>query len=180
MRTIVPAILLSIPLGMLVGAACAQPIHLTALPPPTGVTDLIYHCVTDRHSNPNKYPKCSDGIPLVVLDGGSGDCVALLPYNKLFVHTTANKLATRIRWNIVGAGGYVFMNEGVALKQQTGSTDVPTDFYDSSQLEASGRTVRIDSKDGKDSAMFDHAALVGNGGSVSCKPMDPVIVNRTD
>ena len=155
------------------------------------------HCDGQGHDSGKGYPKCHKGIPLVVLDAGLNPqgkplCVSLLPYNELVIHTGKKnngmpKDATVV-WEIFGSDEYVFGEQvdgsrvdGIALRPQPLSPDLPAMVYDGKGFDGTGkRRYKWRSKDeAPTNKKFNHdAVVVHQSGSHRCEPIDPVIINQ--
>lgn len=166
------------------------------LPFPEGTQQIpgmaTYHCDGRGHNSGKGYPKCHDGIPVVVLDAGldmnnQALCAALLPYNELVVHT-GQKLNGKAKeavvvWQIVNSNDYEFSSamDGIALRPPSGSPlPPPSDVYDDKGFDGNKQRYRWRAKDEAPTGKkFNHdAAVVHKSGSPKCAPMDPIIINQ--
>jgi hypothetical protein len=141
--------------------------------------DGVYHCVSDEHPNPNRYPKCNDGIPVIVLlkESGSG-CLALVPYRRLEVHTDQRR--TKVVWKLFGPDGYRFdTTKGIELRRKQGSTDPtkPDAIFQDGGRDTGDKfrwTVRLGAPEKRE---FDHDASVRDAQDKLCERIDPLIIN---
>jgi hypothetical protein len=141
----------------------------------------VYHCVSPGHSNPNKYPKCHDGIPVIVLLKEASDgCLALVPYRTLMIHTNRDK--TKVVWKLFGPDRYEFdLAKGIELRRKQNPTDptLPDAIFEGGGREANGTfswTIRLGAPEKKE---FEHDARVldpKNPGE-HCERIDPLITN---
>ena len=138
------------------------------------ITEGDYHCVRKNAPNPNKYPSCDDGIPVIVLLKADG-CLSLVPYYRLVIHTTGDR--TVVRWKIHGPDGYKFDDtNGIALKRKANQATDPSAIYDGKQKE-NNRTFKYEVVVGAPNFEFKHDAVVLSPNGTPCTPIDPLIQN---
>jgi hypothetical protein len=139
------------------------------------ITEGSFHCVGEGHPNPQKYPKCKDGIPVIVLLKPNGACLSLVPYYELIVHP-GRFGDTEVRWEILGPEGYEFdVNNGIKLAAKKDGNS-PTNNYRGHQRRNKS-SYKIDLIVGAPDDTFLHEAVV-KGPSGDCVPIDPLITNK--
>lgn len=139
------------------------------------VADGAFHCVGNG-PNPNRYPKCQDGIPVLVLLKDDGSCLSLVPYYELVVHGESAR-HTDIIWKLHGPATHEFdAGNGIELQAKSGSLIPPeTNYPEKVRVKPDEYRVRL--KAGASPLTFQHQAQVkGPGGA--CTPIDPLISNR--
>ena len=137
----------------------------------------IYHCQGPGAAKSGQnfnFPTC-DEIPVIVLDAGSGECVAFLPYNALWVHVGRNRPKTDVTWVILGPKGYKFDSGSGGLSFKAPG-DVWVDGHEG-QGDHDKAKFRWSVKEGADIYSAYHQAFVVSPSGVKCAPIDPKAVN---
>ena len=138
------------------------------------ITEGEYHCIGQGEDNPNKYPGCHEGIPVIVLLKDTG-CLSLVPYYRLVIHTKGHR--TVVRWKIHGPDGYKFdETNGIALKRKANQATDPSAIYDGKRRE-NNRTFKYEVMPGAPEFEFKHDAVVLSPNGTQCIPIDPLIQN---
>ena len=139
--------------------------------------DAVYHC---RHPSSSKpYPLCHQPpIPVVVLLRDNPingiDCVTLMPYNELRIHTNGKK-KTDVKWELLAPDGHEFIDTGVAIRKESSPNDV-VDVYEGNVN--GGKTITWTVRENAPFSNFKHDATVRKiSGNIKCDPIDPVISN---
>lgn len=139
------------------------------------VADGAYHCIGNG-PNPMKYPKCQDGIPVLVLLKDDGSCLSLVPYYELVVHAGASG-DTVIEWKLHGPDAYDFdVSNGIELLPKSGSLIPPGTNY-RGKLRVARDRYRAQLIAGASPLTFQHQAQV-KGPAGACTPIDPLISNK--
>lgn len=139
------------------------------------VADGAFHCAGNG-ANPERFPKCQDGVPVMVLLKDDGSCLSLVPYYELVVHGEAAR-HTDIIWKLHGPAAYEFdSGNGIELLAKSGSLIPPETNYPE-KLRVKPDEFRVRLKAGASPLTFQHQAQV-KGPSGACTPIDPLISNK--
>ena len=141
--------------------------------------DAVYHCRLPGDGT-KTYPKCDDEIPMVVLlrdtPVNDVDCVTLLPYNELHIHTDGKKKVS-LKWRLIGPDGYEFVGKGINIQKRNSGDPDPNTIYEENAA-GPNRTLKWAVKKDAPSSVLKHDATVWKiGASKPCDPIDPLISN---
>lgn len=174
--------------------ACAAPQRASDAPDSArlqrltrAITEGTFHCVIDNHhTNPDGWAKCdSDGVPVIVLDGANGSCIAMMPFANFEVHVTAQKRKTRIRWYLIAPSGYAFGSHlgaiGIRFEKLVPTDPDWTQVYEDPAFEANGRKFRLDVRKNAPKVSYQSFPVVFGPNSTAlapCRDADPIIINQ--
>lgn len=159
----------------------------------------VYHC--GSANNTTQSIKCSNPInvqvvPVVDAQGRFSTCIAVLPYNKMWVHRTQNVERVTLTWVLPTPGANdiwlaKFSAPGVSLTPQSDERTIDDVFEDAGTVSADKQTFTISMAPGSGAGSdfdLDHLPVIKYTADRTanqpkykrCFGVDPIIVNSAD